>query len=370
MKLIDLNYHASNEYTVPQQVISDHWPSLGYIGVLKNRLAVEVIKHINYEGEIVKDGIVYRFFRSRNRFWYIPFRTHRYIRTQKPQMIIIQGFVFPLQLIFLRLSVGNNCAICLQHHGEQPFKGLKGMIQQFADRFVTAYSFASKEMGKDWISAGVISSGGKCFEVMGVSTNFKREEKMLARRKTGMKDNTSFLWVGRLNKNKDPLTVLMAFEKYLKLNAEAVLYMIYQDNDLEMEVMDFIKKNSIPENVVKLIGKIPHSDLVSWFSAADFYVSGSHREGSGYALIEAMACGCIPVVTNIPSFVKITDGGNCGLLYEAGNPDSLLDALIKSKQLDLPSEVSKVLNQFKLNLSYEAYAGQVQSMMEGLLPNK
>ncbi len=87
------------------------------------------------------------------------------------------------------------------------------------------------------------------------------------------------------------------------------------------------------------------------------------------APVEAMACGCIPLVTNIPSFVKITDGGNCGLLYEPGNPDSLLDALVKSKQLDLPSEVSKVLNQFKLNLSFEAYAGQVQSMIESLLPN-
>ncbi len=370
MKLIDLNYHASNEYTTPQQVISDHWPSLGYIGVLKNRFDITVIKHINYEGEVVQDDIVYRFFRSLNRFWHIPFRTHRYIRMQKPQVIIIQGFVFPLQLIFLRLSVGHHCAICLQHHGERPFKGLKGMIQQFADRFVTAYSFASKEMANDWISAGIISSIDKCFEVMGVSTSFGKEGKLLAVSKTGMKDGTCFLWVGRLNENKDPVTVLKAFEKYLALNPNAVLYMIYQDNDLEMEVKNLIKKNSTLENGVRLVGKIPHADLISWFSAADFFVSGSHREGSGYALIEAMACGCIPVVTNIPSFVKITDGGNCGLLYEAGNPDSLLNALVKSQQLDLPSEVNKVLNQFKLNLSFEAYAGQVQSMVESLLPNK
>jgi hypothetical protein len=77
---------------------------------------------------------------------------------------------------------------------------------------------------------------------MGVSTSFKQEEKMQARLKTGMVGDPCFLWVGRLNSNKDPLTVLAAFEKYLQVNNHARLYMIYQQNDLEKEVINFIKK--------------------------------------------------------------------------------------------------------------------------------
>jgi hypothetical protein len=126
--------------------------------LLSKTIQVEVIKHINYEGSTVFNNIRYSFFKSRNRFWYIPFRTHRYISKQKPRIIIVQGFVFPLQLIFLRLKLGKECIICLQHHGERPFKGLKGLVQKYADRFVNAYSFASVEMAKDWINAGVISS--------------------------------------------------------------------------------------------------------------------------------------------------------------------------------------------------------------------
>ena len=34
--------------------------------------------------------------------------------------------------------------------------------------------------------------------------------------------------------------------------------------------------------------------------AADIFTLGSHREGSGYALTEALACGLPPVVTDIP----------------------------------------------------------------------
>ena len=139
MKLIDLNYHANNEYSNPHEVISDHWPSLGYVDVLKKNISIEVIKHINYEGKMVVDNVKYGFFKSRNRFWYIPFRTHQYISKQKPRFIIVQGFVFPLQLIFLRYKLGDTCAICLQHQGERPFKGLKGILQRFADRFVNGY---------------------------------------------------------------------------------------------------------------------------------------------------------------------------------------------------------------------------------------
>ena len=40
--------------------------------------------------------------------------------------------------------------------------------------------------------------------------------------------------------------------------------------------------------------------------ASDLFVLGSHREGSGYSLIEALACGLPPVVTDIPSF-RIAD---------------------------------------------------------------
>ena len=62
-----------------------------------------------------------------------------------------------------------------------------------------------------------------------------------------------------------------------------------------------------------------------WFSAADGYVSGSHREGSGFALIESMSCGCVPIVTDIPSFRKIS--GKYGFLWRPGDAESLCAAL-------------------------------------------
>ena len=60
---------------------------------------------------------------------------------------------------------------------------------------------------------------------------------------------------------------------------------------------------------------IVQSELEKIYNQHQFFILGSHYEGSGYALLEAMACGCIPIVTNIPSYKFMTNNGDCALLF-------------------------------------------------------
>ena len=77
--------------------------------------------------------------------------------------------------------------------------------------------------------------------------------------------------------------------------------MLFGEKDLLEEIEKFIAESLRLKDKVHLVGKRSHDELESWFSAADYYISSSHREGGSYALTEAMACGCIPIVTSIPS---------------------------------------------------------------------
>ena len=61
--------------------------------------------------------------------------------------------------------------------------------------------------------------------------------------------------------------------------------------------------------------------------AADIFVLGSHHEGSGYSLIEALACGLPPVVTDIPSFRALTGAQAVGRLWPCGDSHALCAAL-------------------------------------------
>ncbi|HET7898824.1 MAG TPA: glycosyltransferase, partial [Flavisolibacter sp.] len=113
---------------------------------------------------------------------------------------------------------------------------------------------------------------------------------------------------------------------------------------------------------IRLVGQVPHEELQAWYQKADFFLSGSHYEGSGIAVCEAMSCGCIPIITDIPSFRKMTGKGQCGLLYTPGNAGELLTSLMTAMYLDRAKEKAKVLAQFHRELSFEAIAGKINNL--------
>jgi glycosyltransferase involved in cell wall biosynthesis len=200
---------------------------------------------------------------------------------------------------------------------------------------------------------------------MEISSVFSPTDKMEAKRKTGVTGEPVYLWVGRLNENKDPLTAIRAFLRFADLKPSARLYMIYHTDEL-LEPMQTIINLSPHRESITLVGELPHDELQYWFNSADFTLSASHYEGSGTAVCEAMSCGCVPIVTDIPSFRMITDNGRCGLLYEPGNEHALLDALRPSCEIDLPRKQKAALDYFKTNLSFGAIAKRIQEVVDSL----
>ena len=366
IKLIDCCFDFLPAFDKPGQVPERYRESYGYTDFIRKWMDAAVVGHINYEGEKMIGDIPYVFFKGRRGFFHIPFKTLRYIKKQQPEVVLTQGLIFPLQVIALHLTLGKRCRIITQHHGEKPFPGIKRIFQQWADRCTNAYLFTASENAHPWIARRIICDKNKCHEVLEASTYFKPMEKEMSRQRLGMPGTDNFLWVGRLHANKDPLTVLHGFEKYLTQNAAAKLYMIYQGEDLIREVNAFISRSHLLREAVFLKGEVPHEALPCWYSAADFYISGSHEEGSGYALLEAMACGCIPVVTDIPSFRKITGEGKYGLLYPPGNAGALCMLLCSLEDVDKDKLSLAVRNYFSEALSFESIARQVFSICHEL----
>lgn len=366
IKLVDLTYYTHTEYTQPAQVLQRHKEPLGYIAFIKNLLQVQVVKHLNYEGVENIEGVQYAFFKSSNSFLKIPFKTHRYIKQQQPGVVLVQGFVFPLQVIALRLKLGRRVKIIIQHHGEKPFTGVKKLFQKIACRCAGAFMFTALDNAMPFIKEGLIAKE-QCFQVLEASTFITPQPKQNSKRLLGITGEYNFLWVGRLEQNKDPVTILQGFEKYLQHNSSAKLCMIYQEDDLLPQVKQMIGASTLLTASVKLMGKVEHSLLANWYSAADFYIAGSHKEGSGYALIEAMACGCIPVVTNIPSFRVITANGTLGLLYERGNSNALLHGLQQTENVNREELSRLIIQHFEQHLSFNGIANDVYTVCKTLV---
>jgi glycosyltransferase involved in cell wall biosynthesis len=365
MRYVFVSYNYSPDFTTPESWFTR---TAGYSGImecLSRSDEVINVKQINYTGNTVYNGVDYRFVAFDKKKTYFPLKLNQYVKSLDPDVIVIQGLHHPLQVIQLHFILESKTRIIAHHHAEKPFPWIKKYAQRLADNFIDAYLFASFDLGLDWVTKGNIASAKKIHEVMEVSSNFQPVNRAASKSKTGVSGAPAFLWVGRLNANKDPLNVVTAFLKYVKENPAACLYMIYHTDDLIVEIKDLIS-NDVNGKAIKLIGKVPHGDLLYWYNSADFFISGSHYEGAGTAVCEAMSCGCVPVVTNIFSFRMMTDNGNCGLLYEPGNADALLTALRQVKNMDQAAKSELSLTWFREKLSFSAIAKRIAEIAASL----
>lgn len=365
MRFVFVSYHYSADIHSPAEWITRLRFYIGASEHLATSHTVIRIDQINYTGSFTHQGVQYHCIESHKEKNYFPLKLHSLVKAMNPDIVIVSSLLFPLQVVQLRLKLGKKVKIIIQNHAEHPFKGIRKYIQRLADRVVNAYLFASYEMGIEWVSSGNIGSKDKIHEVMEVSSVFYPINKTLARSKTGMKEGHIFLWVGRLNNNKDPITVVKAFLAFARQNPGVWLYMIYQTTELLEDIKNLVLiENTSP---IILTGPVTHADMLNWYNAADLILSGSHHEGSGTAICEAMSCGCIPVLTDIPSFRTITGHGQCGLLYPAGNVQALESALGKALKLDLKDEYTKSLLQYNKELSFEVISRKLEQIALSLL---
>ena len=370
IQLTDVTFYAAGNFSNGAALVQAFLPAYGYAAYLPAGINVQVIHHAAHNETLQHNNIRHIFFKGRNGFSYIPFKTLGYIKQQQPHIVLVQGLGFPVQVIMLRLWLGSKAIIVAQHHAERPYRGIKRWFQQVADKCINAYLFTAGKNAEEWFNERIITNAAKYHQLLELSTYFMPVNKQQARAALGMGDADIFLWVGRLEANKDPLTVLRGFEKYVAVNNNAVLYMVYQKDNLLAEVKAILQANPALQQKVVLAGKKNRDELPAWFSAADYYLSGSHREGSGTALIEAMACGCIPVVTNIAAFNAITYDGLFGLRYTAGDADSLFTSLCTLPSINKHEMKAGILKHFEEELSFKAIANRLSSICTKLLEKK
>ncbi len=81
---------------------------------------------------------------------------------------------------------------------------------------------------------------------------------------------------------------------------------------------------------VALHGQVELSDLPDCYRAADLYLSASHSDGSSVSLLEALACGCPALVSDIPSNREWVTPGAQGWRFPDGDAGALSAAVLEA----------------------------------------
>jgi glycosyltransferase involved in cell wall biosynthesis len=73
------------------------------------------------------------------------------------------------------------------------------------------------------------------------------------------------------------------------------------------------------DHAVVFKGRLPNQEIARLLSEANFYVSMPTTEGVSASLFEAMACGCFPIVTDLPGNRAWINQRENGILVPSGN---------------------------------------------------
>jgi glycosyltransferase involved in cell wall biosynthesis len=339
---------------------------------------VAVVQRFGADARVERDGIAYQFTADREPPWLstatAPPSFVRAVAGFSPDVVHVNGLIFPAVVAAIRKELGPRVTIVAQHHGgEFPIRGsgVFGAFNRMKWRSglasANALSFTAAEQAEPWRVAGMLATQ-RILEIVEASTTLRTVSRERALAALGVAGRPMILWVGRLTTNKDPLTVLDGLELALPRLPDAHVVMVFGDDTLVEPVDARIRSSSVLQPRVTLAGRVSREELPNYYAAADVFVSGSRSEGSGYALIEAIAAGVVPVVTDIPSFRVIA--GDQGARWPAGDAAAFGDALLRICGSDLPARRAEVKAHFDRVLSWPAIARHTVDRYQSLTTAK
>lgn len=287
----------------------------------------------------------------------------------EPDVFHVHGLNFPREVLSLSARVPA-VPIVLQDHASQPPRLWRRGSWRRGFSAAAAISFCSLEQARPFAAAGLLSASTRVCEIPESTSRFSPGDRVEARRLTGLAGEPAVLWVGHLNDNKDPLTVLQGISLAARALPGLQLSCCFGSAPLLETMQRQIAADAMLRERVHLLGRVPHERIEQLMRAADLFVLGSHREGSGYSLIEALACGLPPVVTDIPSFRSLTGGGTAGVLWPCGDPQALCAALLSIVPRADASMRAAVRARFERELSLEALGRKLAALYASVLEHR
>lgn len=366
MHIIIINLNYDHHFSSPEAQVAAYFSLTGWAkGVAAAGAQVSVFLSSPQPKDLLIDKIPYYFLPNhglKHPFFSLPFLMLYQVRKQcltnlgagVPTVVHWNGLLFPMQLRALRTAVPRQIPVMAQHHGSLPWTaGVRRTIQRAGLKVADGFMFAASELAHVWCEAELIRADQAIFSVMETSSALAYEPTETARSKTAVSGNPVFLWTGNLNANKDPLTILRGFEQLLPHLPEARLYMAFREATLLPDIELMIQSSPTLATAVTLLGSVPYSHIADIYNSADIWLQGSAKEGSGIALLDALACGVVPVVTDIPTFRALTDDGRIGRLWTVGEIDSFVEAVLAVCQQPLPPQKEAARRWFQTKWTFE-----------------
>ena len=145
-----------------------------------------------------------------------------------------------------------------------------------------------------------------------------------------------------LNPGYNHEQIILSLPSVIKY-VEKVRYLIAGDGKEKKKLKTLVQDLGI-EKHVKFLGNIQYKEIINLLKITDVMISAVPTDGVSSSLLEAMAYGAFPIVTdNIANRLWIEDGEN-GILFPLGNIEILANKIIQAYQMPELRENARHIN--------------------------
>jgi glycosyltransferase involved in cell wall biosynthesis len=141
----------------------------------------------------------------------------------------------------------------------------------------------------------------------------------------GKAAHPTVLYIGRLAREKDPLTLVEAFRLTLKRIPEARLQ-ILGNGRLKNKLQSLVKRYNLESHISINPGV---KDIRPFLRQSWVFAMTSEREAFPNAMLEAMSSELPVVATRVGGIPEMVDDGETGILVDPHNPEAVADALTR-----------------------------------------
>ncbi|HHB1597065.1 TPA: glycosyltransferase, partial [Vibrio campbellii] len=116
-------------------------------------------------------------------------------------------------------------------------------------------------------------------------------------------DTVIYISVGRQNKAKNPLFAIDKFSQ-ISNNSDNAFLILIGDGLLFQDVQGYLGSKGLTERSL-LIRNIPFESISELYGISTYFISGCREEKFGLVALEALACGCRPLLPRSGAFPEL-----------------------------------------------------------------
>ena len=169
-----------------------------------------------------------------------------------------------------------------------------------------------------------------------------------------------------VNKNSNIDLIVKSFHKLCKIENDKNIKLIITNSGSEMDNIKKMIEDMKLQERVEIRGFVSREEILDLLNTSQIFISILTSDSTSVTLLEAMATGVFPIVSNIPANRQWIESGKNGLVVESFKEEDLLNALKAAIENPRLREEGALVNKriIKERALWENNMGLVEKEME------